>query len=298
MSFSKSNTINNNRTQKEKSEKRTSFLTSKEINKFISNGSYVRNKYRTLTIYDFLEKYNIVDKFEKFNELKEISNLFKCRVFIAGGSVSQAIIQENWKESDFDVFFKNFEDFDNSVKNILKMTNLYEIDRSALDLYRANPEKIWCLNFKSKVPNKKPLQLIKLAWYQFPEDVMSSFDLTCCQFVYHSYNATYKKICYNEEALDDLLNKKIIINNTMFVASLFKRIKKYMDRGFTLYDCDYKHLENDVEEIFSNNKKQEFLEKSCKNYVVNTLWDIEEFRRDYDNMELRKLNKKWNDFKK
>ncbi len=79
-------------------------------------------------------------------------------------------------------------------------------------------------------PTRPALQLIRMVWYDSPEHVIDSFDLSVVQFA-----ADGKSLYYNPASWLDLSRKRLVLHRMQFPASTLRRLIKYASKGF--YAC-------------------------------------------------------------
>lgn len=75
-----------------------------------------------------------------------------------------------------------------------------------------------------------PVQLLKLCWYDSPEHIIDSFDITISQI---AINKEY--IWINPITPMDISRKRIVLHRMQFPASTLRRIIKYTQKGY--YAC-------------------------------------------------------------
>lgn len=74
------------------------------------------------------------------------------------------------------------------------------------------------------------IQLIKLAYYDCPQDVIDAFDFTIVQFATDG-----KNIVFSPMGLEDLHNQRLVLHRMQFPASTLRRTIKYAQKGY--YAC-------------------------------------------------------------
>lgn len=153
-----------------------------------------------------ISKDNLKSPLPKFQNLNS-----NC--FIAGGAIRDNIT--NTPISDYDIFGTEHELKVFEQLNFLGQKPLYEIDRL----------KTYYFEGKYKV------QLIFNPVFNSPEECLSNFDFTICQFAYDGSDI----IC-NPESLIHLYEKKLVVYklNPGFELDSMRRMQKYIQKGFTI----------------------------------------------------------------
>lgn len=151
-------------------------------------------------------------------------------VILAGGFMT-ALLQDEKTSKDIDFFFTS----EKALKEMMELLNAPPEEAWAFKGYRLhNPEKtaLNSLRFLSYVHEgeRPPIQLIKLVWYESPEHVIDSFDLTLAQVA-----ATNEALFLNPLAVFDIARKRIVLHRMQFPASTLRRVIKYTQKGY--YAC-------------------------------------------------------------
>lgn len=200
----------------------------------------------------FLKKTDTVYSKIKISDLKDrgIENrLFDAIVdqlpkgcFIAGGFMV-SLLQGDKKSKDIDLFCNSSESFV-EICNLLLNPPEKKEDDDHLWPFRGyvcqadiisfndsqNVKDIRFLQFKDKEGSKPDIQVMKMAWYESPEHVIDTFDLTVTQI-----STDGEFIYMNPLTPLDLASKKLVLHRMQFPASTIRRIIKYAGKGY--YAC-------------------------------------------------------------
>lgn len=153
---------------------------------------------------------------------------------IAGGFITSVLLQED-TATDIDFFFTSEKAFRDTVALITTPPEDKEAwaykgyvpkDGAVFDLDKLGDTRF--ITFTH--PNRPALQLLRMVWYDSPEHVIDSFDLTIVQFA-----ACGKQLTYNPVSFIDLSRKRILLHRMQFPASTLRRLIKYAHKGF--YAC-------------------------------------------------------------
>lgn len=159
---------------------------------------------------------------------------------IAGGFMTNLMLDEK-NAKDIDIFCTSEKAFINVCNLISNPPEKKEGEEDAIWAYRnyttaldfdafykANKEH----RFVKFTSDKKELsiQVMKMYWYDSPEHVIDTFDLTIAQV------ASDKEFIYmNPLTQLDLAKKRLVLHRMQFPASTIRRIIKYASKGF--YAC-------------------------------------------------------------
>lgn len=133
-----------------------------------------------------------------------------------GGGCFRGVFGKDEVIADYDVFFKG------------------EIDAAnmRLDLEEAGFETVFQCPLGKLTTMKKDgikVQLITEFYYPTPQSLVETFDLDACFFV------LYNNILYtSRRAIRAVRRKHITFNSVDFPVATFKRIMKYMQKGYTI----------------------------------------------------------------
>lgn len=140
--------------------------------------------------------------------------------YLAGGSLRRLISGEGFDgKEDFDLFFKDEESINRFwEQNETSLEVVYETDKNTSVIYRP-PDKEYSLR----------IQVIYFLYYQNLEEIINSFDFTVCQFATDG-----QEIVCGKTSLDDLLNKRLVVNRITYPTSSVYRLAKYMQAGYSV----------------------------------------------------------------
>lgn len=159
-------------------------------------------------------------KYLLLNQLKKediIIDLKDCNAIIAGGSIASIFSEQKIK--DYDVYFRNKEDFQ-------KMFNILSNKKDIRLVYTTDCAE----TFKSE---NIIVQLIKIEKLMGePEDIINKFDYSVCM---GAYDFKFDSFTLNKNFLKDLAARRLIfnINSNYPLASLY-RMKKYINKGYNI----------------------------------------------------------------
>lgn len=157
---------------------------------------------------------------------------------IAGGFVTSVLLEDD-KAHDIDFFFTSQKAFNEMIDYLLSDDEKVKKSDGAWaymgytlkDADKIDLEHLGNTRFVTFVHPKRPaLQLLRMVWYDSPEHVIDTFDLSVVQFA-----ATPNKLTYNPAAFLDLSRKRLVLHRIQFPASTLRRIIKYSHKGF--YAC-------------------------------------------------------------
>lgn len=132
--------------------------------------------------------------------------------WIAGGSVRKSYHNIPTNESDWDIFFRNGEQFMNAV-DILKKYNISDVHHSDN-----------AITFKY---DNTVIQLIRNKFYNSPRDVISNFDFSVCQYLTDGYG-----YIVGEHTVQDHLDRRLRYLQPTLRKELISRILKYRIYGY------------------------------------------------------------------
>lgn len=164
----------------------------------------------------FLERFTDIESLEFLNVLAELPDLSKEGPWLAGGALRRTLIGMDL-DSDFDFFFRD-------AKQLVKFR--VELKASGAKLIR---ETEHTETFMMKVCGKdRVIQLIKMSYYESPEEVIDSFDFTITQVAYDGTD-----IYFGAYTLWDLPRKRLALHKLTYGVATMRRMIKYTDQGFT-----------------------------------------------------------------
>lgn len=158
-------------------------------------------------------------------------------VIVAGGFLTSVLTEED-KSKDVDLFFTSEDAFRATVDLLTSSPDAhkergswslegYTIKGGAMpDLNKLGEQRY--LTFEH--PSRPALQLLRMVWYDSPEHVIDTFDLTIVQFA-----ASRAGLVYNPASFLDLSRKRIVLHRMQFPASTLRRVIKYAHKGY--YAC-------------------------------------------------------------
>lgn len=158
---------------------------------------------------------------------------------IAGGFMTNLLLEET-KAKDIDIFCTSEAAFINLCNLLLEPPQAKEGEEDKIWAYKGYKAEFDILEFNKsnkeerfvKFTNQKALsiQVMKMYWYDSPEHVIDTFDLTIAQV------AADKRFIYmNPLTQLDLSKKRLVLHRMQFPASTIRRIVKYASKGF--YCC-------------------------------------------------------------
>lgn len=164
----------------------------------------------------FLERFTDVESIELLDVLEELPNLSKEGPWLAGGALRRTLIGMEL-ESDFDFFFRD-------AKQLAKFKK--DLKELGANLTSENDH---AETFMLKVCGKdRVIQLIKMDFYESPEEVIDSFDFTITQLAYDGTD-----IYFGPYTLWDLPRKRLALHKLTYGVATMRRLIKYTDQGFT-----------------------------------------------------------------
>lgn len=152
-------------------------------------------------------------------EGKRISNYLELDInngpFLAGGAVRKCFLMENIGNSDWDIFFKDIDQFNKYASKLATETKAQLLCSSD--------------NALTYVIEGNKIQLVKRKFYNNYQEIIDDFDFTICQFVTDG-----NVIKVGEYSIVDSKHK--IINNTRHVLDrpgIMGRLVKYIVYGYS-----------------------------------------------------------------
>jgi len=220
------------------------------------------------------------------HDLFKLSTVFSgIKCWIAGGSVASSLIGEYTKASDIDVFCASWIDFKNTIEQL--KNHGFKVNENEFQHCLKNPSDV---KFIEATPNTtsgctKIVQVIKMVWYDNIQQVLASFDLSCVKMGITSGS----RLIWDKMGREDLNEKKLVVSNTMFPVSMVRRLKKYVKRGFTMYDGTLKDMRDELTDgrIKSSRMFDEILNST------DSVWNNPEYREDYYRMTPESFSRKW-----
>ncbi|MBV6512549.1 MAG: hypothetical protein FMNOHCHN_02057 [Ignavibacteriaceae bacterium] len=152
----------------------------------------------------------------KFHKLRPVLKYLNENIYLAGGSLRTILKCSGEIVSDFDFFFKNFEEV-LPLRNRLEQDcweNVYECPQGFLYTYKKGNHK---------------LQLICETEYSSANLLVSSFDVSACMCCWHEGILTFTR-----EFVRSVKTKHLRTCNVTFPVATIKRLIKYAQKG---YNC-------------------------------------------------------------
>lgn len=164
---------------------------------------------------------------------------YNDNTWIAGGAVRDSLIKDTI--SDIDIFGKSKEALAEFSTNN-KLDDRYDVVHDTADI-KTYRNKTW------------KIQLILKHNYNTIQDCLDDFDYTICQFAFMD-----NKVFCNPDSLVHLHNKQLIINKLRpdYTINSFRRLQKYIQRGYTICDGGLKTLTEKMRELTPEQVKNNF----------------------------------------
>lgn len=220
---------------------------------------------------------------------KFIKALKKSEAIIAGSFPLQCMLNEKWKYSDIDIYYK----YDNSNKyeiyNILKLS--YKNEYSSKDLYDNIKKYIAGVKYYILKSNNKYLVINFIETWNNPREIIEDFDLSFCRTVFDGKTVEIPRGIFEKKGIikdveyyenrfaSDFSNNKYN-NNILGIAG---RVYKYMKRGFYIININNFIIECMLYHLFH-----------WANFGGQYILGIEKLREAFINLIFEKFN--WNTF--
>jgi len=141
--------------------------------------------------------------------------------WVAGGACL-SWFQNKSCSSDIDLYFKSEKQFDKTVQYFVKeLANSNFVLVNTISTDNAITYNIMC----NATSNTIAIQFIKKNFFNTPQDVIESFDITVCQIAWDG-----NKLYVGDNFANDLATKTLRFNK--FSPASHKRLVKYMCYGF------------------------------------------------------------------
>ncbi len=150
----------------------------------------------------------------KFHKLRPVLKYLNENVYLAGGSLRTLLKCSGEQVSDFDLFFKKFEEV-LPLRTKLEVDgweNTYECPQGFLYTYKKGNHK---------------LQLICETEYSSANLLVSSFDFSACMAAWHCGILTFTR-----EFVRSVKTKNLRTCNVTFPVATIKRLIKYAQKGY------------------------------------------------------------------
>ena len=129
--------------------------------------------------------------------------------WLAGGSILRALTGEK-QASDVDFFFASSQQYE-AFCSAIDPAIVQEVKENIVGKkFIMRDGRSWLL----RTVKRPAVQAIKLKWFKSPEEILTDFDLTCCQFAYDGVS-----IITSELAIYDLKKRQLRINRIRNPAS-------------------------------------------------------------------------------
>ena len=152
----------------------------------------------------------------KFHKLRPVLKYLNSNIYLAGGSLRTLLKCSGEQVSDFDFFFRNFEEVQKLRDRLIgdKWEQTYECPEGFLYTYKKGRHK---------------LQLICEKEYSSANLLISSFDVSACMCCWHDGALTFTR-----EFVRSVKTKNLRTCNVSFPVATIKRLIKYAQKG---YNC-------------------------------------------------------------
>lgn len=197
----------------------------------------------TISLHDFTKHLSTMSALEYLLEI--LPKCSKDGPWIAGGSLHRTYRNLQLQNSDVDVFFKDKEQMDAYVKEIITGENsrgkyktkdyiVTEWHQSVTIQYMDNDWKIQCVTFK---------------YFPSVQELFNSFDINICKLAYDG-----ESVVYEQNVLSDIRSNSLKLNKDSinYPSVTLKRLVKYIKMGYNVLDEDLKILS---QAFYSSKKK-------------------------------------------
>ena len=152
----------------------------------------------------------------KFHKLRPVLKYLNSNIYLAGGALRTILKCSGELVSDFDFFFKNFEEVEKLREKLdyNGWEQTYECPQGFLYTYKKSNHK---------------LQLICETEYNSANFLISSFDVSACMCALHEEVLTFTR-----EFVRSVKTKNLRTCNVTFPVATIKRLIKYAQKG---YNC-------------------------------------------------------------
>lgn len=157
---------------------------------------------------------------------------------IAGGIFKNLLKCETIK--DYDLFYKNEEDFKKSVEFFeqdKKVEKIYDTENSVG--FATKEQKI--IHPYSDVPPKINYDLVR-KFFDKPLNIIDNFDFTITKICMYKNNENNKiELLFHKNFVNDLIQKNITYNNKVEIKTgTIERVERYVNYGYQISYSDYK----------------------------------------------------------
>lgn len=182
------------------------------------------------------EKHKLLMPLKKTMPDKIYQNLKDLKPIIMGGAIRAVFT--NTKISDYDLYARNDSNYNAMYQFLYNLTSEYKKDCYALfDTNNSITYKIF----------GNIVQLVKLYKELTITDKLSKFDFTVCQAAY-DFETDY--FYYSDNFLVHNAQRQLIYTkSTEFPISTMIRVKKYLNKGYSISNTEYLKILLDVQSI-------------------------------------------------
>ena len=140
-------------------------------------------------------------------------------VILAGGA-GRSLFDRSDIIQDFDLFFTSSMFVDETIKKLLDLN--FECTYKCIEgkLYTFKKEDI-------------KIQLICERFYTDDKSLLDSFDINACRFSFEYYLDKLSVFTFHS-AIKDVMRKQITLHKVSYPNATFKRMLKYMSKGYSL----------------------------------------------------------------
>lgn len=141
--------------------------------------------------------------------------------WLCGGSIRRVISDRNFKDADFDVFFKDDLQF-KSIYEKLQQNN-----------FKITNEQEHAVTFEQEhdVTFSVKIQLIKMHYYPDISSCINDFDYTVAMCGFDG-----SSIYLGDYTLYDIARKRLAVNKVKYPVAMLRRLIKYTKQGY--YACN------------------------------------------------------------
>lgn len=156
--------------------------------------------------------------------------------WLAGGMLRKLFNHEEPRHSDWDVWFKDFDQFKQACDKILDL-------EGSIEVYRSKNAATFNVNNNTRTYK---VQLINKTFYNSPQDLINSFDFTVCQLVTDG-----NQMLVGSYTMQDLKTRTLRLADTNFLArkGILTRIVKYSVYGYKMHHTLSSMIENNPQII-------------------------------------------------
>ena len=173
-------------------------------------------------------------------ELKKYTDLLKgIKYFISGGCIRD-LFSIGYFSSDIDIYFPDRIQAGKAIRVLRKANGRVSFSNKQITNIYLNRQKI---------------QIIKHFFHPNEQAIINTFDFTVCCGVFNG-----ESFYFHDFFFQDLAAKRLVVNNIVMPLSTYKRIIKYVHRGFHICDGNLLIIAKAVSTINFNDPVQNYLE--------------------------------------